>query len=109
MASLLPEQKLLRHLSDNCSDSRLNEVVVAHGMGRQGKDTQTRFFNILIAYIYTQSHNYEIGIFKNDTYEIARLCKKIKDLALSDEFATATYAYYGDYEMENDLTLFDRS
>jgi hypothetical protein len=115
MASQLPEQKLLKHLADNCADSRLNEVAVAHGMGRQPYDIQARWFNIILAYIYSMSHNYEIGRFPNSTYEITRLAKKMKDLALSDEFTTNVYEKYGDYEMENDLvdnainlTIFDR-
>lgn len=107
MASQLPEQKLLKHLGDNCSDSRLNEVAVAHGMGRQPFDTQSRFFNILIAYIYSMAHNYEVGHFPNGTYEIARLCKKVKDFAFYDEFTVSRYSVYGDYEMDNGLTLFD--
>lgn len=106
MASLLPEQKLLRHLSDNCADSRLNEVAVAHGMGRQPYDIQSRFFNIILSYIYSMSHNYELGRFPNGTYEIARLCKKMKDLAFYDEFTVSKYSHYGDYEVENNLTDF---
>lgn len=104
MPSLLPEQKLNRHLTDNCADSRMNEVVVAHHMGRQTGDIQSRFFNIILAYIYSMAHNYEIGSFHQDTYEIARICKKVKDFALSDEFTVSKYGLYGDYEVENNLT-----
>jgi len=114
MASQLPEQKLLKHLTDTCADSRLNEVAVAHGMGRQPYDIQARWFNIILAYIYSMSHNYELGRFPQDTYEIARLAKKVKDLAFADEFTTSKYSHYGDYEMANEvineainLSLFD--
>lgn len=104
MPSMLPEQKLIRHLTDNCADSRLNEVVVAHHMGRQDHDIQARFFNIILAYIYSMAHDYELGIFRTGTYEIARVCKKIKDFALSDEYTTTKYETYGDYEVANNLT-----
>jgi hypothetical protein len=100
---MLPEQKLSRHLTDNCADSRLNEVAVAHHMGRQQYDVQARFLNILLAYIYSMAHNYELGRWPNGTYEIARVCKKIKDLALSVEYTTSVYDKYGDYEMEHGL------
>lgn len=104
MPSMLPEQKLIRHLTDNCADSRLNEVAVAHAMGRQVGEVQSRFMNIILAYIYSNAHNYELGMFPHGTYEIARLCKKIKDMALWDEFTTSKYDRYGDYEMANNLT-----
>lgn len=110
MASQLPEQKLLKSITDNCADSRLVEVAVANGIESQHTDIQKRFFNILVAYVYTMAHNYEIGKLGNGTYEISRLSKKIKDLALSDEYSTSTYEFYGDYEMANNLinlTLFD--
>lgn len=113
MPSMLPEQKLLKHLSDNCADSRLNEVAVAHGVGKQPYDIQARFMNIILAYVYSMAHNYELGHFPRGTYEIARLCKKVKDLAFRDEFTTTKYEFYGDYEMEQgtpplaNLTLFD--
>jgi len=107
MASQLPEQKLSKSIIDNCADSRLQEVAVAHRIEIEHGDIQSRWFNILIAYIYTMAHNYEIGKFHNNTYEISRLSKKIKDLALSDEYSTSTYEFYGDYEVENNLTLFD--
>jgi len=110
MASQLPEQKLLKSITDNCADLRLNEVAVANGLETQHPDIQKRFFNILIAYIYTMSHNYEIGKLDDGTYDISRLSKKIKDLAFIDEYTTSHYEKYGDYEMANDLinlTLFD--
>jgi len=114
MASQLPEQKLLKAITDNCADSRMNEVAVANGLERLDHDIQARWFNIVLAYIYTMSHNYEIGNFPHNTYDISRLSKKMKDLALSDEYTTIRYERYGDYEMENglinsavNLTLFD--
>lgn len=103
MASQLPEQKLLKHIVDNCADSRLNEVAVAHGIGKQVYDVQARFYNIILSYIYSMAHNYELGLFPNDTYEIARVSKKIKDYALEDEYTTAHYRQYGDYEAEHDM------
>lgn len=103
MASQLPEQKLNRHLTDNCADSRLNEVAVANHMSRQSYDIQARFHNILIAYIYTMAHCYEVGMFHHNTYEIARICKKIKDFALYDEYTVSKYSDYGDYEVANDM------
>jgi hypothetical protein len=114
MASQLPEQKLLKAITDNCADLRLNEVAVGHGIGNQPYEIQSRWFNIILSYIYSMSHNYEMGLFPNNTYEIARLSKKIKDLAFSDEYTTSIYSHYGDYEMANglindavNLTLFD--
>ena len=106
MPSMLPEQKLLKHLADTCADSRLNEVFVAHAMGRQPQEVQARFYNILVSYIYSMAHYYEIGSFPNDTYDICRVSKKIKDLALSDEYVVEKYPVYGDYEAV-DLTGFD--
>jgi len=115
MASQLPEQKLLKSITDNCADSRMNEVAVANGMHERPYDIQARFWNILLAYIYTMSYDYESGQFFHNTYEIARQAKKIKDLALSDEYTTIRYERYGDYEVENglindavNLTLFDK-
>jgi len=114
MASQLPEQKLSKAIIDNCADSRLHEVEVANRLETEHGDIQSRWFNIILAYIYTMAHNYEIGKFHNDTYEIARLSKKMKDLALSDEYTTSVYERYGDYEVKNglindavNLTLFD--
>jgi len=104
MPAQTPDQKLVRHITDNCADSRLNEVAVAHAIGRQEYDIQARWFNIILAYIYSMSHNYELGRFPHNTYEISRLSKKIKDLSLRDEFTTTQYEYYGDYETENNLT-----
>jgi len=103
MPAQLPEQKLIRHITDNCADSRLNEVAVAHAIGRQQYDIQARWFNVILAYVYSMAHNYELGLFPHNTYEIARLCKKVKDLSLSDEFTTSKYDYYGDYEVEHNL------
>jgi len=114
MASQLPEQKLLKAITDNCADSRMNEVAVAHGILQQESAIQTRWFNIILGYIYSMAHQYEMGVFARDNYELARLSKKIKDLALEDEFTTSIYTRYGDYETANglindavNLTLFD--
>lgn len=106
MPSMLPEQKLLKHLADTCADSRMNEVAVAHGVGNMQYDIQARFHNIIVSYIYSMAHNYEVGRHPNGTYEICRISKKIKDLALSDEYVVEKYPNYGDYEAV-DLTGFD--
>ena len=103
MAAQLPEQKLSKSIIDNCADSRLLEVAVANRIESEHGDIQARWFNVIIAYIYTMAHNYEIGKFNNNTYEVARLSKKIKDLALSDEFTVSKYELYGDYEVQNEI------
>jgi hypothetical protein len=104
MAAQTPEQKAAKVMTDACADSRFNEVGFAHRMHEQPYTIQQRFYNVLVAYVYTLAHDYEWGIFENDTYEIARLCKKIKDLAFADEYGTTSYPFYGDYEGENNLT-----
>lgn len=104
------EDKAARVLADACADSRFNEVALAHRMGAQVYDIQARFYNVLVSFIYYHAHNYEYGVFPNGTYEIARMCKKIKDLAYSDEYSRKRYEVYGDYEQERryeNLTLFD--
>lgn len=103
MPSQLPEQKVAKSLTDNCADVRYQAVPVAHHMTRQHSDIQTRFFNTLLAYVYAMAHRYEIGAFNSTTYELVRLCKKIKDYALSDEFTVSVYSHYGDYENVQDL------
>ena len=108
--ALTPEDKAAKSLIDACADSRMNEVALAHRMGRQEFDIQARFYNVIISFVYYHAHNYEAGLFPNGTYEIARMCKKIKDLAFSDEYSTTKYEKYGDYEQaEHDLTLFDKA
>jgi hypothetical protein len=114
MASQLPEQKLLKAITDNCADTRMNEVAVANGVSRQESDIQAKWFNIILSYIYSMAGKYEYGLFTESNYEIARLSKKMKDLALEDEFNESIYTRYGDYETRNqvideaiNLTLFD--
>ena len=102
-----PEDKASRYLTDGLADSRFSEIVFARKIMRQPHAIQVRFYNVIVAFIYANAHNYEVGHFPRGTYEIARVCKKIKDLALSDEYTTVKYAKYGDYEMGSDLTQFD--
>jgi hypothetical protein len=102
-----PEQKASKYLVDALADSRFNEVAFANRFYDQPYDIQARFWNVLLAYVYNNAHNYELGIFPSDTYTIARLSKKIKDYVFSDEYHVIKHERYGDYEMENDLTLFD--
>lgn len=100
-----PEQKAAKYLIDACADSRFNEVAFANRMTEEKYDIQVRFWNIYVSYIFNNAHNYEYGVFPNETYEISRLSKKIKDYVFSDE-PDIPYPVYGDYEIEN-LTLFD--
>jgi hypothetical protein len=103
-----PEQKAAKYLIEALSHSQFNEVAMAHRLGEEHYDVNARFWNVIVSFIYYHAYNYEIGQFPNDTYEIARLCKKIKDLALSDEYTLTKYALYGDYEL-HDLTAFDKT
>lgn len=100
------EQKAAKHMMDALADSRFNEVGFANRFHDQPYDIHARFWNVILVYIYNNAHNYELGIMGN-LYTINRLCKKIKDLALSDEYNLIQYERYGDYEMQNNLTLFD--
>lgn len=98
------EDKVAKYLIDGCADSRLNEVALAHTMGRQSYDVQARFWNTLVSYIYFHAHNYEHGLFDEGTYEIARLSKKIKDLAFADErkySSDPVHERYGDFELQD--------
>jgi hypothetical protein len=101
-----PEQKAAKYLIDACADSRMNEVALAEAIGRQEHAVQARFFNVLVSYVYQMAYWYEVGDMNRGNYQIARLSKKIKDLAFSDEYNVIKYERYGDYEMQN-LTLFE--
>jgi hypothetical protein len=105
------EDKVSKAIIDACADDRLVEVTVGHKIARALYTVQARFWNIIVAYIYTMAYNYEIGHFPHGTYEIARMSKKVKDLCFEDEYTTKKYERYGDYELseaEMDLTQFDR-
>jgi len=101
-----PEHKAAKYLIDACADSRFNEVALAEAIGRQEPAVQSRFFNVLVSYIYQKAYWYETGDISNANYEIARLSKKIKDYVFADEYNVIKYERYGDYEMQN-LTLFE--
>jgi hypothetical protein len=104
------EDKAAKAIINALADLRFNEVGFVNRFHDQPHDIQAKFYNVLVAYVYTMAHNYELGLFPHGTYEISRMCKKIKDLVFSDEYSTIKYAQYGDYEMEGgnpDLTLFD--
>ena len=109
-ARKLPEVKAADAIIDACADNRLNEVAFAHIIMEEAGYIQRVFYNLLIGYIYAMATNYEYGVFANDTYDIARVCKKIKDLVLMDEYPTPKYERYGDYEKArevSDLTPYD--
>ena len=102
-----PEQKAAKYLIDACADSRFNESALAEALQRQPLEVQSRFWNVIVSYVYQMSHWYEVGHIQKDTYQISRISKKIKDYVLSDEYKYIVYEKYGDYELEHDLTLFD--
>ena len=109
-ARKLPEVKAADAIIEACADNRLNEVAFAHIIMEHAGYIQRVFYNLIISYIYAMATNYEYGTFANDTYDIARVCKKIKDFALMDEYIIPRYERYGDYEKARegpDLTPYD--
>jgi hypothetical protein len=102
-----PEQKAAKYLIDALADSRFSETGLANRIMDEKYDIQARFWNVLVAYIYSNSLNYELGLFPHDTYTISRLSKKIKDFVFADEYKLLKNSVYGDYELANDLTEFD--
>ena len=108
--ALTPEDKAAKAMIDACADSRMNDVALAHRIGREGYDVNARFFNVLISFVYYHARNYEAGLFPNGTYEIASMCKKIKDIVFTPECPPVKYEKYGDYERDaHDLTQFDKA
>ena len=79
-------QKLAVLLSDKLSDSRINEVRVVQEFEDAHPDAHARMMNIILSYIYTQAHKYEVGLIPAELYDQVVLCKRIKDYALKDEF-----------------------
>lgn len=73
-------------LADKLSDSRINEIRVVQEFEDAHADAHLRFMNIILSYIYSQAHKYEVGLIPADLYELVRICKKIKDYSLNDEF-----------------------
>jgi len=102
-----PEQKAAKYLIDACADSRFNEAALAEALQRQPLEVQSRFWNVIVSYVYHMSHWYEVGHIQKDTFEISRLSKKIKDYVFSDEYKYIVYERYGDHDPRADLTLFD--
>ena len=79
-------RKLAVLMADKLADSRINEVHVAHEFQDAHPDAHARFMNVVLSYIYQQAHRYEVGLVPMEMYDIIRLCKKIKDYSLHDEF-----------------------
>lgn len=78
--------RLAHTLSDKLADSRINEVTVVQEFQDAHPDAHKRFMNIVLSYIYTQAYKYEIGLIPPDLFDLIRLCKKIKDYSLHDEY-----------------------
>ena len=92
----LPEDRVLEVLSDNLADYRYNEVSLVHRLSSQPYVIHEKLWNTIIAYIYLQASKYEAGLVRADLYEIIRVCKKIKDYALEDEFIDSPRYEYGE-------------
>lgn len=92
----LPEDKLHEAIANNMGDYRYNEIALVHRIRDEAPVVQEKLWNTIIAYIYYQARRYEMGLVPANIYEIVRVCKKIKDLALEDEFAHLPHYNYGE-------------
>mgnify|MGYP006271489355 CR=1 FL=1 len=79
-------KKFASTMSDKLCDSRINEVQVAQEFLDAHPDAHKRFMNVILSYIYSQAHRYEVGLIPAELFDLIRLCKKIKDYSLHDEF-----------------------
>ena len=80
-----PTDKVYKVLAKELGDFRMNEPALVNRLEAEPYDIHARLMNIILSYIYTQAYNYEIGLIPVDRYDIVRMCKRIKDYALSEE------------------------
>ena len=92
----LPEDKLHEAISSTMGDHRYNELALVHRLRDEPPVVHEKLWNTIIAYIYMQARRYEMGLVPSNQYEIIRVCKKIKDYALEDEFSHLPEYQYGD-------------
>lgn len=92
----LPEDKLQEAIVNYMGDYRYNEVAFVHRLRDEAPVVQEKLWNTIIAYIYYQARRYEMGLIPANIYEIVRVCKKIKDYALEDEFIDIPSYKYGE-------------
>jgi len=79
----MPHYKLHKQAANAMSDCRFNEVIFAHAMADEPYEVQARLMNSVLFYILAHARNYEIGLVQPQLYEISKMCKTIKDYALS--------------------------
>ena len=94
--SKMPEDNLLQSLTSNLGDYRYNPVSLVHRLQPEPAVIHNALWDTIISYIYMQARRYEMGLVRADQYEIVRVCKKIKDLALEDEFSHLPEYKYGE-------------
>lgn len=79
-----PHDKLLQAISKHMGDFRLNEVALAHEIGREPYEVQARFLNTAMAYIYNHVKSYEHGLIRADLYEIIMACRDIFESGMNN-------------------------